>query len=140
MDEPTLAVWGGLALTSYAAALLCLAGVARQRGDLGLARWKLGSWLLLWYGLTFGLATVTWHQPLTTGVSTEIAVPSVLRALWLVAVGMTAWTVARLRAWPMAPWQCGEGDSTDARAIYRRNPGSRRALDPVCGWGCRIIG
>jgi hypothetical protein len=93
-DKPTIAVvWGGLALTTYAAGLVCLAGVAGPYDDLGLARWKLGPWLLTWYGLAFGLATVTWHQPLTTGVSAEIAVSSVLRALWLVAVGMTAWMV-----------------------------------------------
>ena len=92
-DQPTLAVvWGALALACYAAGLLCLVG-AGKRGDLGLARWQLGPWMLLWYGIAFGLTTVTWRHPLTTGVTVEIAISSVLRALWLVAVGMTAWTV-----------------------------------------------
>ena len=92
-DQPAVAVvWGALALACYAAALLCLAG-AGNHGDLGLARWQLGPWMLLWYGIAFGLATVTWRHPLTTGVTVEIAVSSVLRALWLVAVGMTALAV-----------------------------------------------
>jgi hypothetical protein len=92
-DKPTTAVvWGSLALASYAGALLCLAG-AGQHGDLGLARWQLGPWMLLWCGVAFGLATVTWRNPLTTGVTSEIAISSVLSALRLVAVGITAWAI-----------------------------------------------
>jgi hypothetical protein len=91
-SRPTVAVvWGGLALAAYAACLLCLAG-AGQRVGLGLARWKFGPWTLLWYGAAFGLATVTWSQP-QTGTPAEIAVSSVLRALWLVAIGMTVWAL-----------------------------------------------
>lgn len=84
-------VWGSLALAAYVGGLLCLLG-ARQGNGLGLAKWKLGSLFLVWYGLTFGLATVTWSrpQPSTAG---EIALRSVLRALWLIAVGMTSWTI-----------------------------------------------
>ena len=92
-DQPTTAVvWGGLALASYAGALLCLAGASRH-DDLGLTRWQLGPWMLLWYGIAFGLATVTWSNPLTTGVTSEIAISSVISALRLVAVGMTAWAI-----------------------------------------------
>ncbi len=80
-------VWGALALASYAAALLCLTG-PRDDLSLGLARWKFGPWTLLWYGVTFGLATVTWSRP-QISVAADIAVSSVLRALWLTAVGMT---------------------------------------------------
>ena len=89
-DQPTHAVvWGGLALAALAFAFLSLVGAWRGPG-LGLTRWRLGSWFLLWYGVAFGLATMTWSQP-QTGVSIEIDVSAVLRALWLVAVGMVLW-------------------------------------------------
>jgi hypothetical protein len=88
-------VWGALALAAYIAGLLCLAG-PRSRAfsntaGLGLASWKLGPWMLLWYSLTFGLATVIWSRPQPSPAN-QIAVDSVLRALWLVAVGVTCWT------------------------------------------------
>ena len=92
---PTQAViWGSLSLGAYTGGLLCLLGASRYPG-LGVARWKLGPWILLWYAFTFGLATITWSrpQPSTAG---EIAVSSVLRALWLVAVAVTFWTVGYL--------------------------------------------
>lgn len=93
LDRPTSSVvWGGLALAAYAAGLLCLTGTSRAAG-LGLAQYKIGSWMLLWYIIAFGLATITWSRPQATGVSAEIAISSVLRALWAVAVGITAWTV-----------------------------------------------
>ena len=62
--EPTRSVvWGSLALTAYIAGLLCLLGT-RKGAFLGLAKWNLGSWMLLWYGLTFGLATAAWSGSL----------------------------------------------------------------------------
>ena len=84
-------VWGSLALTAYIAGLLSMLG-ARKGALLGLAKWNLGSWMLLWYGLTFGLATVTWSGPQPSPTN-QIAVSSVLRALWLVAVGITFWAI-----------------------------------------------
>jgi hypothetical protein len=84
-------VWGSLALAAYLVGLLCLLGAGRA-SDLGLARWKFGPWILLWYGLTFGLASVTWSVP-QASPENQIAVSSVLRALWLVAVGMTFWMI-----------------------------------------------
>jgi hypothetical protein len=124
-DQPTTAVvWGGLALASYAGALLCLTG-AGHHDDLGLTRWQLGPWMLLWYGIAFGLATVTWSNPLTTGVSTEIAISSVISALRLVAVGMTAWAIG----YCLAP-----GHATRALAartvglVHRRFTGQVRSL------------
>lgn len=86
-DTPTRAViWGSVALAAYAGGLLFLLGDA---SGLGLASWRLGPWILVWYGLAFGLASVTWAAP-QTSIAAEITVQSVLRALWLVAVGMTA--------------------------------------------------
>ena len=94
-DRPTTAVvWGGLALAAFAFGLLCLLGGALNHG-LGLGRWKIGSLMLVWYALAYGVATVTWSQP-QAGVTTEISVPNVLRALWLVAVGLAAWAAGYL--------------------------------------------
>jgi hypothetical protein len=88
-DRPMVAVvWGSLALSAYAASLMCLVATS-QRAGLGLSSWKFGPWIMFWYGIVFGLLSVTWSHP-QTGVATEIAVPSVLRALWLVGVGMSA--------------------------------------------------
>jgi hypothetical protein len=87
-------IWGSFALASYAAGLLYLAS-GREKIGLGLANWKFGSWILLWYGLTFGLATLTWNQ-FEGSAAGQIGISSVLRALWLVAVGLTFWTVGYL--------------------------------------------
>ena len=94
-DRPTTAVvWGGLALAALAFGLLCLLGGALNHG-LGLGRWKIGSLMLVWYALAYGVATVTWSQP-QAGVATEISIPDVLRALCLVAVGLVAWAAGYL--------------------------------------------
>ncbi len=92
VGQPTRAVvWGSLGFAAYAASLLCLVG-GGQGKFLGLGRWWFGSWTLLWYCTAFGLATLSWVQP-QTGTSAEISLSSVLRALWLVAVGMTLWVL-----------------------------------------------
>jgi hypothetical protein len=92
--EPVHAVlWGSLALAAEAAGLLYLVNVAAgDQAGLGLARWKLGPWIMVWYGLAFGIASVTWASPQTSPAA-QIALTSVLRALWLVAVGMIAWAL-----------------------------------------------
>jgi hypothetical protein len=87
-------IWGSLALASFAAGLLYLLS-SRESAGLGLARWKFGPWILLWYGLTFGVATLTWSQ-FETSTAAQIAVSSVLRALWLVTVGLAFWAVGYL--------------------------------------------
>ena len=90
--QPTHAVvWGSVALGIYAVGLLCLM-VAGREGSLGLGRWKLGPWMLFWCGLTSGFATLTWSGP-QVSTATQIAVASVLHALWLVAVGATCLTL-----------------------------------------------
>ena len=93
--QPTHAVvWGSLGFAAYAASLLCLVGGGQGKA-LGLGRWWFGSWTLLWYCTAFGLATLTWVQP-QTGTAAQISLSSVLRALWLVAVGMTLWVLGYL--------------------------------------------
>ena len=86
-------VWGGLALGVYAVGLLCLIG-ARGSG-LGLVSWRIGPWTMVWYCVAFGLATLTWSQP-QAGLQSQIMVSNVLRALWLVAIGMTVWGIGYL--------------------------------------------
>jgi hypothetical protein len=94
-DRPALGViWGGLAFACYAAGLTLVVG-ERYGADLGLAAWKIGPWTMLWYGVVFGITTVTWSRP-QNGVPAEIILSSVLRALWLVAAGVTAWAVGYL--------------------------------------------
>jgi hypothetical protein len=92
LDRPTHAlVWGGLALAAAAAGGMCLISAGRGHG-LGLARWRIGSWTLLWYGLAFGLASITFVQP-QTGTAAQIATSSVLRALWVVGAGLSMWVL-----------------------------------------------
>jgi hypothetical protein len=92
-STPTHAVvWGALAVTAEAAGLLCLMEGNRAGSGLKLAMWKLGPCTLIWYGLTFGIASLTWIQP-QSGTAVEILITSVLRALWLVAVGMLFWAI-----------------------------------------------
>lgn len=92
-DRPTQAVvWGGIALAAYACGFLCIIGATHRHG-LGLSRWRFGPWILIWYALSYGLATITWRQSQIGTTVAMIVLPSVLRALWLVAVGMTAWAL-----------------------------------------------
>lgn len=94
-DQPALGViWGGLAFACYAAGLTLVVG-ERYGAGLGLGVWKIGPWTMLWYGVVFGITTVTWSRP-QNGVPTEIVLSSVLRALWLVAAGVTAWAAGYL--------------------------------------------
>lgn len=96
LAQPTHAVvWGGLALAAYALGFLCMVG-DRQGVGLGLIRWRFGPWILAWWSVSFGLATVTWSHSQAGTVAAQIALSSVLRALWLVAVGMTAWALGYL--------------------------------------------
>jgi hypothetical protein len=116
--------YGSVALACYASGLLCLTGA--RRGELGLAQWKLGSWVLLWYAAASGIATLAWQS---SQYAAEVGPSSVLRALWLTAVAVTCWAAgyavgpgapvrnwsARSMSWlaarrsavvrgPLAPW------------------------------------
>jgi hypothetical protein len=134
-DRPTVAVvWGGVALAAYAASLLCLTE-AGQRAGLGLAHWKFGPWILLWYGVVFGITTVTWGQPQTTGIAAEIAVSNVLRALWLVGVGMTAWA---LGYW-IGPGQATRGLAARVMGTLRRRFAAE-VRSPAAPWILYAIG
>jgi hypothetical protein len=95
-DRPTNAVvWGGLAFAAYVSALVCALGT--MAGDFrgpGFTRWRLGPWLLSWYAIAYGIATVTWyHPPLNASATSEIVLSSVLKALWLTTIGITAWYI-----------------------------------------------
>lgn len=83
-------VWGSVALAAWCAALLCLTAAAADRRGLGLAEWKIGAWSLAWCAVTSGLATAAW-SPVQQDAGAEIAITSVMRALWLLGVAMTAW-------------------------------------------------
>ncbi len=58
----------------------------------GISRWRLGPWYLLWSGLAFGLASLTWLGP-QTGPAAIIALPSVVEGLGVLGMGIVAWTV-----------------------------------------------
>ncbi len=125
--QPTHAVvWGSLSFAAYAASLLCLVGGGQGKA-LGLGRWWFGSWTLFWYCTAFGLATLTWVQP-QTGSPAQISLSSVLRALWLVAVGMTLWVLGYLVA-PGRPAQ-RFGNKVMAGLSLRFAPEVRSPLAP----------
>jgi hypothetical protein len=133
---PTRAVvWGGLALSIEAAGLLCLLeSGAPESSGLGLARWKLGPWTLAWYGLTFGLATVTWSQP-QTGTASQIAISSVLRALWLVGVATAGWMIGYVVGPGGPPTRTAER----AVAALGRRFGTE-VRSPLAPWTLYVIG
>ena len=119
-------VWGSLGFAAYAASLLCLVGGGQGKA-LGLGRWSFGSWTLLWYCVAFGLATLTWVQP-QTGSAAQISLSSVLRALWLVAVGTTLWMLGYL-AGPGRPAR-RSGNKVMAALSLRFAPEVRSPLAP----------
>jgi hypothetical protein len=132
LDQPTLAiVFASLALAAYAVGLLCLLG-----GRLGLSSWSFGAWTLFWYATAFGLATLTWSGP-QTGTATEIAITSVLRALWLVAVGMTVWVLGYF----IGPGRFMREKTNQAvRALGRHfETGVRSPLSPWILYGIGIV-
>jgi len=78
----------------YTLGLFCL--VAAWRGaEFTLARWPFSPWILVWYSVTSGPATVTWSGP-ETGAMAQVAFSSVLRAPLLVAVGIALWVFGYL--------------------------------------------
>jgi hypothetical protein len=93
-DVEGVITWGSWGLTAYAGALLCAVDI--PWGGTGLGRWKTGPWMLLWYGIAYGLTTLTWRHPPSGGLAGEIAASSIVRALGLMAVAISALTVGYL--------------------------------------------
>lgn len=89
---PAAIAWGSLALAAWCAGLLHFCGALSSRAGTGLAQWKLGAWMLAWCAVTSGLATMSW-SPLQADLGSQLTPDTILRALWLVAVAMTAWSV-----------------------------------------------
>jgi len=134
LAEPVAAVvWGGLALASYAAGLLYLFSLRLGHG-VGLADWRFGPWMLFWYGLAFGLATITWSQP-QTSTPGQIEVFNVVRALGLVAVGVTLWALGYLTGPGRLLRDLAAGL---VAALGRRFTGQVRS--PLTPWGLYAIG
>jgi hypothetical protein len=126
-------VWGSLALAAYAVGLLCLVG-GGQGSLLGLGSWRFGPWTLLWYFIAFGLASLSWVLP-QTGTPAEISQLSVLRALWLVAVGLTLWAAGYLIG-PGGP--ANRASHRTIGALQRRFTGDVRS--PLTPWLLYAIG
>ena len=84
--------WGAVALAVYCAGLLPLMTVAARHDGLGLASWRIGPWSLIWGALAFGLATISWLGP-QIGPPAEILPGSILRALAMIGVALTMFTI-----------------------------------------------
>lgn len=93
-------MWGSLALARYAGSFLCVVG-GRQRACLGLGLWRLGPWTLLWYGIIFGIATIPLNRS-QNYVTAQILPADILKALWLVAIAISAMAAGFL-AGPSGP-------------------------------------
>jgi hypothetical protein len=87
-------VWGGLALAAYVYGLLGVLLAVRGPGQ-GLGSWRPGLWMMVWWGTMYGLATVSLGHT-QSGVTAQILLTNVLRALWLVAAGITMWVLGYL--------------------------------------------
>lgn len=84
--------WGAIALAASCGGLLLLMSVAVRHDGLGLASWRIGPWSLVWGALAFGLATMSWPGA-QGGPVGEIWPGSIVRALWMIGVGLGMLTV-----------------------------------------------
>jgi hypothetical protein len=84
-------VLGALSVILLTSAALLLI-LRLPEGEQGITRWRIGPWHLLWSGLAFGVAPLTWLQP-QTGSATRIALTSVVTALLLFGVSIVPWTL-----------------------------------------------
>ena len=91
LDVRVQLVLGSVSVSLLAAAALQLIG-ALPGNDRGLGRWLIGPWFLVWSGVAFGLASLTWLGP-QTGSARQIALSSVLNGLTVFGVGLVAWTL-----------------------------------------------
>jgi hypothetical protein len=128
--------WASVALTVFCAGLLPLMAVAAGHRGLGLASWRIGPWSLVWGGLAFGLATISWLIPQTaTGPSGAILPGSILRALSMLAVALVTLT---------AGYCAGPHRLAAARARRAAELLGRRFTDhvrgPVVPWALAAVG
>jgi hypothetical protein len=94
--------WASVALAVFCAGLLPLMSAAAGHRGLGLASWRIGPWSLVWGGLAFGLATISWLSPQSAaGPSGAITPGSMLRALWMLAVALVMLTAG----YCAGPWR-----------------------------------
>lgn len=94
---PTRAImWGALAVAALGYGLVCLLAAALPGGRV-LSRWKFGPWMMIWFGTSYGLATLTWNQDSTLAGS-QLEPSSVLKALCLVSVAVAMWLTGYLGA------------------------------------------
>lgn len=84
-------MFGSLSVTLLTLAALQVV-LTTPEGRLGIIRWRIGPWYLLWSTLTFGIAPLTWLLP-ATGSASRIVLPSVVSALGLVGLSLIPWTV-----------------------------------------------
>jgi hypothetical protein len=120
--------WGSVALAALCVGLLLLMSALTDSAGLGLARWRMGPWSLLWGALAFGLATISWLGP-QIGPPAEILPGSIMRALWMIAVAMTMLTAGYCGG----PWRrAATGARRAADALSRRYTDEVRG--PVVPW------
>jgi hypothetical protein len=119
------AAWGGAALAAWCGALLIACSALTGRDGLGLAQWKLGPWILLWYGITSGVTSIT---PVS-GLAAEVTPSSIARAEWLTAVAVTAWAAGYCAAPRRLPVAAA---GRFMRRMAARRPGLVRS--PLVPW------
>ena len=100
-DTTTQIVTGSIAVLLLAVAALILVNALPDSAP-GLARWRLGPWYLLWAGLSYGVASLTWLGPQTGSAATRISLSNIPVALSLVAAALVAWTAGYLAGPPQA--------------------------------------
>ena len=128
--------WAAVALACFCAGLLPLMALAGGHRRLGLASWRIGPWSLVWGGLAFGIATISWLSPQTAaGPSGAILPSSMLRALWMLAVALLMLTVG----YCAGPYRIAAGW---ARRTSQRFTGqlTGQVRGPLIPWALAVVG
>jgi hypothetical protein len=127
--------WGAVGLAVFCAGLLPLMSASAGYDGLGLASWRIGPWSLLWGGLAFGLATISWLSPQTAaGPSGAILPGSILRALWMLATALAMLT-AGYCAGPYRLAACRARRATDLASRF-----TDQIRGPVVPWALAGLG
>jgi len=85
----------GVILAVYILGLFTLMLAFRGPG-FGPGSWRLGPWMMIWAATMFGIASSINMGNYQLGNASQLILSNVLNALWLIAVGMTAWLAAYL--------------------------------------------